>query len=185
MLVEDIIQGCKEGNRKSQDALVQKFAPVLMAICVRYTSDNDLAKDALQETFINAFKYLYSFAGTGSFEGWLRRVAVTTCIALNKRHKKLSYDEMSNIDEFRHSTIPDIYSKLNAEELLKIISQLPPSLLTVFNLYVIDGYTHAEISKMVNITESTSRSALTKARVKLIDIIGKSEKKTVKWAAAL
>ncbi|MBK9734048.1 MAG: sigma-70 family RNA polymerase sigma factor [Saprospiraceae bacterium] len=175
MSIEDIIQGCKEGNRTCQDALVQKFAPGLLALCLRYTSDRELAKDALQECFINAFKYLYTFQGKGSFEGWLKRIAVTCTLTLHKKYHRVYFNEEGDADVNMIATIPDIYSTLGKEEIMSLLKELPESQYLVFNLYVIEGYVHGEIAEMLGINESTSRSALCKARTKLIELIKKQQ----------
>jgi RNA polymerase sigma factor (sigma-70 family) len=185
MTIEDIIQGCKEGNRKSQDALVHKFAPVLMAICVRYVGDRDIARDALQETFMSAFKYIHTYKSVGSFEGWLRRIAVTSSLLAKKKYINLNFENVDDITYLSQTSIPDVYSQLSIDELLVLINKLPPSLLAVFNLNIIDGYTHGEIADLLGITESTSRAALTKARVRLIEIMKKNDQITFQWAAVL
>lgn len=173
--IEDIIQGCKEGNRKCQDALVQKFAPGLLSLCIRYTSDRDLAQDALQECFINAFKYISKFEGKGSFEGWLRRIAVTQSIAINKKFRQVHFEEMVENDKWQYAEIPDIYGTMQKEEIMALMQKLPESLYLVFNMAVIEGYNHQEISTILGITESTSRSALCKARNRMVELINKNE----------
>jgi RNA polymerase sigma factor (sigma-70 family) len=185
MTVEAIIQGCKEGNRKSQDALVHSFAPVLMAICIRYVGDREVAQDALQETFISAFKYIHTYKGSGSFEGWLRRIAVTSSLLVKKKYTSFNFESMDEVTPLSQNTIPDAYAQMSFDELLLLIEKLPPSLLAVFNLNVIDGFTHGEIADILGITESTSRAALTKARVRLIELIKKNDQITFQWAAAL
>lgn len=176
MIIEDIIKGCKEGNRKCQDALVQKFAPGLLSLCIRYTSDRELARDALQECFINAFKFMHKYEGKGSFEGWLRRIAVTSSITLNKKYHRMLYDDIDEGISIEQSNIPDIYAELNKEEIMKLLKKLPESLYLVFNLNVVEGYQHSEIAEMLHITESTSRSALCKARNRLMELVNEQSK---------
>ena len=112
MKIEDIVQGCKEGNRKCQDALVQKFAPGLLALCMRYTSDKELAKDALQECFINVFKYIHKYEGKGSFEGWIKRIAVTCTLTIHKKYHQIYF------------VVYVKYQKLNHLRLLMIFDQI-------------------------------------------------------------
>ena len=183
MKIEDIVQGCKEGNRKCQDALVQKFAPGLLSLCLRYTSDKELARDALQECFINAFRFINQYRGNGSFEGWLRRIAVTSAISMQKNFRKVHFDDIAEEDCWQYSEIPDVYSQLGKEELMNLLHKLPESLFLVFNLYVVEGYHHNEIAEILQISESTSRSALCKARNRLIEII-KNQEKTIIMAKA-
>jgi RNA polymerase sigma factor (sigma-70 family) len=180
--IEDIIKGCKEGNRKCQDALVQKFAPGLLSLCIRYTSDRELARDALQECFISAFRFIGKYEGKGSFEGWLRRIAVTSSIALNKKFRQLQFDELAEDGSWESAELPDIYSQMNTEDIMKLIKKLPESLYLVFNLYVVEGYQHNEIAGLLGITESTSRSALCKARTKLITIMEQNSKVAIAQA---
>lgn len=173
--IEDIIQGCKEGNRKCQDALVQKFAPGLLSLCIRYTSDKELARDALQECFINTFRYIDKFEGKGSFEGWIRRIAVTQSIAINKRFKQYHFEEMVETHDWQYADVPDVYGILEKEEIMLLMNKLPESLYVVFNMSVIEGYQHQEIAAILGITESTSRSALCKARNRMVELIKNNE----------
>lgn len=173
--IEDIIKGCKEGNRKCQDALVQKFAPGLLSLCIRYTSDKELARDALQECFINAFRFISKYEGTGSFEGWLRRIAVTQAIAINKRFRQVHFDEIVENNDWQYADVPDVYSELGKDEIMALMQKLPDSLYLVFNLAVVEGYPHTEIANILGISESTSRSALCKARNRMIALINKNE----------
>ncbi|MBC7883888.1 MAG: RNA polymerase sigma factor [Saprospiraceae bacterium] len=175
MTLEEIIQGCKKGNRKCQDALVQKFAPGLLSLCMRYTSDRELAKDALQECFINAFRFIHTYQGKGSFEGWMRRIAVTCTITMHKKYHQIHFSEEVASDQTLYASVPDIYSQLGKEEIMALLKKLPESQYLVFNLYVLEGYSHAEIGEILTINESTSRSALCKARNKLVEIIKKHE----------
>ncbi|MGB4959080.1 MAG: sigma-70 family RNA polymerase sigma factor [Saprospiraceae bacterium] len=183
MNIEDIIKGCKEGNRKCQDALVQKFAPGLLALCYRYTSDRELARDALQECFINVFRYLDKYEGKGSFEGWMKRIAVTSSISLQKKYKNMYFDEVNDTNSSQYADVPDIYASIGTEEIMGLIKQLPQSLYLVFNLNVVEGYSHVEIAEMLHITDSTSRAALCKARHRLTELIKKQEAVSVAHAS--
>ncbi|KXK37701.1 MAG: sigma-70 family RNA polymerase sigma factor [Saprospiraceae bacterium] len=175
MSLEDIIKGCKEGNRKCQDALVQKFAPGLLSLCIRYTSDHELGRDALQECFINVFKYIHTYRGDGSFEGWLKRIAVTASLALKTKFRKFRFDEVQEDNTWHYAELPDIYGSMNIEEIIQVMQQLPESLFLVFNLHVVEGFHHNEIADMLGITESTSRAALSKARNRMISLLKKIE----------
>jgi RNA polymerase sigma factor (sigma-70 family) len=185
MVTLEVIQGCKEGNRKCQDALVHSTAPALMAICMRYMRDRSTAEDVIQETYINVFQYLNSYRNDGSFEAWIRRIAVRNCIKQLNNQKNFILTDTEMVNESTQVEIPDVYGNMNARELMDLIATLPPSLSTVFNMYVIDGYSHNEIGVALGITESTSRSALTKARAKLIEKMKQPENKIFHWAAAL
>lgn len=176
MELDDIISGCKRGDQKSQNSLVAMFAARLMALCYRYTKEKELAKDALQDTFISAFKYIHTFEGKGSFEGWLRRIAVNCSIkAYSKMYQMHTYEDKL-IDVNMHTELPDVYGHLSIEDILKLLNKLPHSQNLIFNLSVVEGYNHTEIAEMLGITESTSRSALCKARARLIEIMKEEER---------
>ncbi|MCB0660246.1 MAG: sigma-70 family RNA polymerase sigma factor [Saprospiraceae bacterium] len=175
MSIEDIVKGCKEGNRQSQEVLVQKFAPGLLAICYRYTSDYHQAQDALQESFLSIFKNLPTLKNNAAFAGWAKRIAVHACLEILRKNQKFIFIEMNLTPEDISVEIPDVYSHLAKEEMLELLRKLPKTLYLVFNLYVIEGYDHKEIAEILNITESTSRASLFKARQKLIHIIRTGE----------
>jgi RNA polymerase sigma-70 factor (ECF subfamily) len=151
--------------------MIKTFAPKLMAICMRYTKNKDLANDALQETFISALKYINSYSGSGSFEGWLKRIAVNSSLTFIKNLKAHTWSDESVIDTNAFAEVPDIYSTIGKEEILSLLNKLPYSQFVVFNLSVVEGYNHSEISDMLGITESTSRATLCKARNRLVEIL--------------
>lgn len=150
---------------------MQQFATRLMAVCMRYTHDQELAKDALQETFINAFKYIQSYSGKGSFEGWLRRIAVNCSLKVFKTMYEVHTLEEAAIDANSFAEVPDVYSSMAKEDIMLLLNRLPHSQYVIFNLNVIEGYHHHEIATMLNITESTSRATLCKARNRLVEIL--------------
>lgn len=134
-----------------------------MAVCLRYATDEMEAEDMLQEGFVRIFAYLHQYKFEGSFEGWMRRIVVNA--ALKKlQKKKLIFDE---INEHKHEAISinaSAYSLLGQEVIMKLISRLPDGYRIVFNLNVIEGYSHEEIAEMLGVQASTSRSQLVKAR---------------------
>lgn len=168
MKLESIIEGCQQKEPKCQEALVRLYAPILINICKRYVYDPDLAYDAMQECFLNTFKYIEKYSGTGSFDGWIKRIAVNCALGVRKKMKGELYihemDQVLNIT----TDIPDAVSKLKEEELLKIVDGLPESCSVIFKLFVIEGYRHKDIAEMLGIKESSSRSQLARAREKLI-----------------
>ena len=177
MEIDKIIEGCKSGKADCQELLVRKYAPVLLAICRRYTNDLESANDALQEAFINIFKYIGSYSGKGSFEGWLKRIAVNCSITFQKKHFQKYHEPDVLHDSVQHCEIPEVYSRLGKEEILGLLSQLPKSLYIVFNMSVIEGYNHKEISEMLGISEGTSRASLSRARARVIEIIKQRQEK--------
>ncbi len=168
MNLEKIIEGCKSKEPKCQEALVRLYAPILINICRRYVYDPDLAYDAMQECFLNTFKYIEKFSGKGSFDGWIKRIAVNCALGVRKKMKgDLYIHEMEQVLHLS-TDIPDAVSNLKEEELLKIVDQLPESCGIIFKLFVLEGYAHKEIAEMLGIKESSSRSQLARARKKLI-----------------
>lgn len=173
MTQEDIIKGCKEGNRHCQRWLVQEYAPALLAVCQRYIKTSDQANDVLQESLILIFNKIHLFRNEGSFEGWMRIITVNTALQWLRKYQNSTHLHIVDIDSsFDESTqvIPDIFSSINIDDIHRVLEQLPESLYLVFNLYVVEGYSHKDIADQLGITESTSRAALSKARARLIRI---------------
>ena len=168
----EIIAGCKKEKPAFQEKLFQLYSRRMMAICVRYTLSQPEAEDVFQEAFIKVFRQLNTYQG-GSFEGWMRRIFVNT--AINYYHSNRKYQ-----DQLDYSTIEEIVPAednvldvISEQELLVLINQLPSGYKMVFNLYVIEGYSHQEISQMLHLAEATSRSQLTKAKAYLKKILQK------------
>jgi len=160
----EIIEGCKNENPKAQRFLVDHYSPRLMALCIRYLRDKEIAKDVLQESYILIFQNIKRFELTGSFEGWLNRITVNTSLK-HLRSKVITQDLNDTIQAI--SLYNEGYEKLEADDILKILDKLSSHYRLIFNLYVVEGYSHAEIAKMLDITESTSRSKLSRARNKV------------------
>ena len=160
---KDLVQACLRQDGKAQTQLYKKYSPVMFAICLRYSANPDNAKDMLQEAFIRVFDRLDKFRFEGSFEGWLKRVAVTTCLDFNKKLKIEPYSE--EIDNFTHlGAEAGVLSQMGANDLINLLQKLPVGYRTVFNLFAIEGYGHAEIAQMLEINENTSKTQLFKAR---------------------
>ena len=155
--------------------LFKAYAGRLMTICRRYAGDRHEAEDMLQEAFINIFKNINQYKSLGSFEGWIRRITVNAAIQVLQK-RKIRFAEMKNVPFEPESTDNSVLSGLDAEDLLKVISQLPDGYRTVFNLYVVEGYSHDEIAHMMHIETATSRSQLSKARAMLREKINSLQK---------
>jgi RNA polymerase sigma factor (sigma-70 family) len=154
--------------------LYDRFAPLLMSICRRYVGQAN-AEDVVQDSFIRIFQYLVQYRHDGSFEGWVRRVCVNTCIRYLEKSKRLQLDfGLENMPE--HAIEPDAIAMLGADELMGLIDKLPDGYRTVFNLSVIEGFHHKEIASLLGIEESSSRSQLTKARKYLQRSLGTTQK---------
>lgn len=177
MTEQEIIQGCKQGDARAQRALVDRYSAKLMAICMRYMREKELAKDVLQESFILIFKNIRRFEKMGSFEGWLCRIAVNASLT-QLRSKKIIQQDLSYAQEFI-SNDASVLENLAAEDILKKLDQLNPNDRLIFNLYVVEGYKHNEIAKMLEINESTSRSQLSRARDKVKKMFSKFNEKII------
>lgn len=164
-----LIEACIKGDNKAQKKLYDKHAPIMYAICLRYMTNEDEAKDALQEGFIKAFTNLSKFRFSGSFEGWLKRIFVNASIELIRK-RKVHFD----VDDLVPSINQADYMQtgtMDAEKMMELVQTLPQGYRTVFNMYVVDGFSHKEISEELNISESTSKTQLFKARKQLQELL--------------
>lgn len=160
-----IIKGCLAGNRRDQELLYRRFAGRLYAVSLQYSGNDEEARDILQEGFIKIFTNLNQYKNVGSFEGWMRRVIVNTALEkFRSKHNLYRVDDIDSIIEFEKETDDDDYAGLQAYDLLNLIRELPPKYRMVFTLYALEGYTHKEVSELMNITEGTSKSNLSRAR---------------------
>lgn len=169
----DIIQGCREGDRRMQRLLYERFSPTMYGICLRYAGTTEEAEDVLQEGFIKVFSKIDSFRGDGSFEGWMRRIFVNTAI---EHYRKKTYlqpigDQQENTMEGKYLTALDHMAE---KDIVALVQQLAPGYRLVFNMYVVEGYTHKQIADELNISEGTSKSQLSRARVLLQDLVRKN-----------
>lgn len=168
----DLIEGCIRGDRKMQYELYQRFAPKMYGVCLRYAGKAEEAEDILQEGFIKVFKKVGSYRGEGSFEGWVRRIFVNTAI---EHFRKKTY--LQPITEYEESTVEGKYlsvlDSLAEKDIVQLIQQLSPGYRTVFNMYVIEGYTHRQIADELGISEGTSKSQLSRAKIILQDLVKK------------
>ena len=166
----DLIVGCLEGNRRMQEELYRRFSPRMYAVCLRYAGNAEEAEDILQEGFIKVFKKLASFRREGSFEGWIRRIFVNTAIEHFRRKRYLMpvTEKEENTIEGKYLSVLD---DLAARDIMALVQELSPGYRTVFNMYVVEGYTHKEIADMLGISEGTSKSQLSRAKVILQDMV--------------
>ena len=159
----EIIKGCVSGNVRSQETLYRMLAPKMFGVCLRYSKDFTEAEDNLQEGFIKVFTFIKNFRHEGSLEGWVRKIMVN--VSLEKYRKQHLMHPVEDYTEFESANYSDdIIEKISAEELIGLIQELPPRYKMVFNLYVMEGMNHKEISKEMQISEGTSKSNLARAR---------------------
>ncbi len=160
----DLIKGCIEGNRQMQEELYKRFSGKMYAVCLRYANNADDAQDLLQEGFIKVYRNLHRFRAEGSFEGWIRRVFVNSSI----EHFRKKALQLSKVSDKEENTIEDTDSsaldQMAEKDIIRLIQELSPGYRTVFNLYVVEGYSHREIGDMLGISEGTSKSQLARAR---------------------
>ena len=158
-----LIQKALKGNQRAYQQLYQQYRQSLFVVCLRYAKDRSTAQDYLQEAFINIFKNLQQFDETkGVFEAWAKRITVNACLG-NIRKQTLYSVNITGAEQVKSLDV-DVLSKLSLEEMLQLIQRLPYGYRTIFNMYVIDGYSHKEIAAELNISISTSKSQLMKAR---------------------
>lgn len=164
---KSFINKLRKGDEKAQQAFYQQLAPKMYGICLRFAVDQSEADDILQEGFIRVFIHLKDFRGEGSLEGWVRRTIVNT--AINSYKKRVKRGPTTDLEYIKETADEKYYviEKMAADELLKLISELPQGYRTVFNLNVVEGYTHKEIGEMLDISENTSKSQLSRARTSL------------------
>jgi RNA polymerase sigma-70 factor (ECF subfamily) len=164
---EQLIKGCIKNDIRAQKQLYEKYAPLMMSICLRYVRDRDIAQNLLQDGFIKLFDKIHTYSGAGSFVGWMRKIFVNTALEHLRHSDVLKYstdvNTAFNIESDEESPI----DKISADELIKCITELPVGFRTVFNMFAIEGYSHAEIAEQLGIKEGTSRSQYARARILL------------------
>jgi RNA polymerase sigma factor (sigma-70 family) len=159
----DLIRGCLDKDRKMQEVLYHRFSSKMYAVCLRYCKDADDAQDLLQDGFVKIFKNLDKYRGDGSFEGWIRRIFVNTSI--EHFRKSIKYNTVGDSSDV---VIEDpnwnALDNLGEKDIIKIIQELSPGYRQVFNMYVIEGYSHKDIGDILGISEGTSKSQLARAK---------------------
>jgi len=163
---EDLLTACIHKERWAQKVLYEEYYPKMMGVCLRYAGNQDEALDILHEGFIKVFKNLQRYEPGTSLNSWIRRIMVNTAIDY---YRKMVRRRTEDIETAYDVSAPgaDALSQLSEKEILQAVQELSPAYRAVFNLYIIEGYSHNEIADLLKITESTSRSNLVKARIKL------------------
>ena len=161
---QQLIAGCKSRNRLAQRELYEKYSRKMLAVCLRYVNDKETARDLMQDGFIKVFTSIDTYTGSGAFEGWLRKIFVNCALEYLRRSDVLR--ESTDFDNTAELVQPDsnAISDLSAAELMQLVRDLPAGFRTVFNMFAVEGYSHKEISEVLGITESTSRSQYTRAK---------------------
>jgi RNA polymerase sigma-70 factor (ECF subfamily) len=169
---EALVRACQKGDSKAQRRVYEKYSSKMLGVCYRYVHDEFESEEIMIEGFIKVFQKIESFKLEGSFEGWIRRIMVNESLMYLRSHKKahleVSYDQILYEEPQPFST------DLEVNDVMKLIENLPLGYRTVFNLYAIEGYSHAEIGKQLGITESTSKSQLSRARAILQNAVAQT-----------
>jgi len=176
--LKKLIAQCKKQDRKAQEELYQTYSGKLFTLCLKYSANYEQARDNLQDGFIKIFQNISQFKGRGTFEGWMTRIMINTAI---KKYESKSFHLTVYEEQLEDPEVEIDDNMVSTEFLMQIIRELPERYRLVFNLYSMDGFTHKEIAKMLNITEGTSKSNLARARVKLKEQIeAQQQRKSVK-----
>lgn len=169
---EQLIKKCLEKDTLAQKQLFEFYSRRMMGVCLRYAQDGEEAQDVLQMGFIKVFEKLDTFNQEGSLEGWIRKIIVNTALDTIRKNKKFMNDvEIDKVDYQLENYTENAVESLSAQDLLKVIQEMPPGFRTVFNMYVIEGYSHKEIAEELNISVNTSKSQFSRARVYLQKIL--------------
>jgi RNA polymerase sigma factor (sigma-70 family) len=167
-----LIAKARKGNRRAEHELFELFAPKMLSICRQYVKNNNLAEEVMLTGFLKVFTHLKSFQGNGSFEGWIRRIMVNESISQLRKDKKLLFSDDIEIENSM-SQVAYVETELEVGEIQLLIDALPDGYKTVFVLYAVEGYKHGEIAELLQISESTSKTQLFKARRMLQEKVNK------------
>jgi RNA polymerase sigma factor (sigma-70 family) len=170
---QKLINGCIKKEQKAQRQLYEQYKVPLFRVCLRYAKDRPEAEDMLQDGFIKIFADIHQYNGSGALGGWMRKVMVNTALQYLRKQKRRGHTlEITEIAD-TYQAEETILSDLGAKALTGLIQKLPPGYRAVFNLYVIEGYAHREIAEQLDVTESTSKSQLSKAKAMLRKLLEK------------
>ncbi|SHJ60658.1 RNA polymerase sigma-70 factor, ECF subfamily [Maribacter aquivivus] len=164
MSLEELIHNCKKGDRKAQELLYRAYATTLYGICLKYSKSKSQAEDTLHDSFMTIYDKIGQFKNKGSFEGWMKRITVNTAL---QKYRKQEYLNVVTDNTEEEVTVDNVYDDISLQTLLGYIQELPNKYRATFNLYVLDGYTHKEISELLGTTIGTSKSNLARARALL------------------
>ena len=173
---EQLVIKCLEKDTLAQKQLFEFYSRRMMGVCLRYSKDSDEAQDVLQMGFIKVFEKLDMYNHKGSLEGWIRKIIVNTALDNIRKNKKLMNNvDIEKVDYQLHNYNENAIDVLSAQDLLKVIQSMPTGFKTVFNMYVIEGYSHKEIAAELNISVNTSKSQFSRARAYLQKILIKEK----------
>ena len=163
-MIEPNLQACIRGDRKEQKAFFERFKGKMFALCLRYANSREDAEDIMQEGFVKVFRDLHQYTGVGNLEGWVRKIFVNTALQHLQKQRKAPFIVELDGQDFAAEQETTQQEEPPARNMIKILQQLPTGFRTVFNLYVLEGYTHPEIAEILNISVGTSKSQLMRAK---------------------
>lgn len=175
MSLDQLIENCKKNDAKAQSQLYELYSGKLFSLCLKYSNDYAAAEDTLHDAFITIFKKIEQYRHKGSFEGWMKRIAINTAL---QKFRSVGVFDIINDDQIEEVTVEVDNDDIHIDFLLKIIQELPDRYRLVFNLYALDGYSHSEIAEMLNINIGTSKSNLARARMILKEKIENNNMRT-------
>jgi RNA polymerase sigma-70 factor (ECF subfamily) len=179
--VAALIEGCRKGDKNSQKVLYKHFYGYAMSICIRYSMNREEATEVMNDGFLKVFTKIGKYDKNKSFKGWLRRVMINTALD-NYRHNLKHYHQQDLAQAPETPSTSNIIADMAYEEIVSLVQLLSPAYRTVFNLYVIDGYTHEEIAELLNISVGTSKSNLSKARENLRTLLKKNKNEYARYS---
>ena len=174
MSLKELIDKCKKGDRKAQEQLYRQYSNTLFGICLKYSRNKTEAEDSLHDSFMTIFEKIGQYKSKGSFEGWIKRITINTVL---QKYRKEEYLKVVSDNVEEEVEVESVYTDIGLQTLLKYIQELPNKYRITFNLYVLDGYSHKEISSILGTSTGTSKSNLARARMILKE---KIENKTTK-----
>ena len=170
-----MIEGCRRGDAAARRELYERLGGLMYGVCCRYIRDRELARDLLHDGFITLYTKIGEFRGEGSFEGWCRRIFVNTALGHLRKNNPLNRPEEIGVNAPLSDRQVSALERLSAQELFACIDDLPDGYRTILNLYAVEGYSHREVAEIMHISENTSRSQYSRARMKLQEILKNKE----------
>jgi RNA polymerase sigma-70 factor (ECF subfamily) len=163
-MTEPNLQACLRGDRLAQKQFFERFKGKMFALCLRYANSREDAEDVLQEGFVKVFRDLGQYTGAGNFEGWVRKVFVNTALQHLQKQKSMLLTTELDVQDFPDDSEPYDAAELPAKNMIRILQQLPPGFRSIFNLHILEGYSHPEIAEILGISAGTSKSQLNRAK---------------------
>ena len=170
---QTLINGCIKGESRYQKQLYEKYAPEMMSICLRYVREKETACDLMHDGFVTLFTKIHTYSGNASLLTWIKKIFINTILDYYRKNDILRFSTDIYDVYYLEDTSVSVFEQMSANELLECIGRLPDGYRTVFNMYAIEGYSHAEIAQLLNIQESASRSQYVRARQSLQKMVTK------------